>query len=313
MIKNTVRKMLAGIGFCILLMLSIMACGGPSEVPAENELSEEEQRKEERTESEEQENDLLEESVQVEETNLQDRYTGKRLSILGDSLSTFEGWIPEGYGFFFPYDGDVKDVEQTWWKMLQEDMGMELCGNSSSSGSTCAGDSLSTDNPWYACSDYRIAELVGKGGIYPDVIIVYLGTNDLLTAVPIGENDGSQPVEEGVIENFSDAYSLILDKLEAQYPSAYIFCCTLAEIGEWKEQSYEIFENRIGLTFEDYNAQIELIAETRDHPVIYLQYCGISVDNMEQYVTDGVHFNAEGMKLVRDEMKNAFLEFEFIE
>lgn len=313
MIKSKVRKRLTGIGLCILLVLSAAACGGPSEVPTGNEQNEEEQTGEEGTGQKVYEDDLQGESMQVEESNLQDRYTGKRLSVLGDSLSTFDGWIPEGYGVFFPFDGEVTDVEQTWWKMLQEDMGMELCGNSSSSGSTCAGDSLSTDNPWYACSDYRITELVGKGGIYPDVIIVYLGTNDLLTAVPIGENDGSQPVEEGTIENFSDAYSLILDKLEAQYPSAYIFCCTLTEIGEWKEESYETFVNRLGLTYEDYNAQIEIIAETRDHPVIYLQYCGISVDNMEQYVSDGVHFNPGGMKLIRDEMKNALLEYEFIE
>ena len=32
--------------------------------------------------------------------------------------------------------------------------------------------------------------------------------------------------------------------------------------------------------------------------MIDLQNCGITMENMEQYVTDGVHMNPEGMELV---------------
>ena len=45
----------------------------------------------------------------------------KKLSILGDSISTFDGWIPEGYSCFFPMNGDVAEVEQTWWQMVLKD------------------------------------------------------------------------------------------------------------------------------------------------------------------------------------------------
>ena len=41
-----------------------------------------------------------------------------KLSILGDSISTYEGWIPEGNSVFYPHNGAVQDVSQTWWKNI---------------------------------------------------------------------------------------------------------------------------------------------------------------------------------------------------
>lgn len=247
----------------------------------------------------------------AKELSAQDKkalFKGKTLSVLGDSISTYEGWIPAGYVDFFPMNGEVSDVDDTWWKRLIDDTGMEFCANSSSAGSTCVGDSLSTDNPKYACSNYRIDELIGKGGVYPDIIIVYMGTNDLLTSVPLGENDGTQTVDEGVIETFSDAYSMILDKLESQYPGAVIFCCTLTQIGDWGVvHPFETFVNGLGLSAEDYSRQIEIIASNRGFGVIDLINCGITADNMQKYVTDGVHLNPQGMEMVCDVVENALI------
>ena len=39
----------------------------------------------------------------------------KKVSILGDSYSTFQGVNPEGYNPFYPNDrNDVTEVSQTW-------------------------------------------------------------------------------------------------------------------------------------------------------------------------------------------------------
>lgn len=225
--------------------------------------------------------------------------TVKRISIVGDSISTFEGWMPGGYSIFFPLYGEITDVSQTWWKPLLDDMGLQLCANSSSSGSTCVGNSLSTDDPQCGCDNFRIEGAIGAGGIHPDIIIVYMGTNDVVTHVPLGTNDGTHSVEEGVIDNFSDAYKLMLDKLEAQYPGAQIICCTLTPLGGWTEEGELIpFVNKLGLTDADYSRQIEAIAGEKGFPVVDLQSCGMSIDNLLQYVTDGVHPNPEGMKLI---------------
>ena len=42
----------------------------------------------------------------------------KKVSVLGDSYSTFTGIIPANYATFYPNDrNDVKEVEQTWWSL----------------------------------------------------------------------------------------------------------------------------------------------------------------------------------------------------
>ncbi len=260
--------------------------------------------------NEAEESEKLANQSNSEETDDSDIPMPKTLSIMGDSISTFDEWIPEGYYDFYPMNGEVANVNQTWWKMVMDDMDMELCANASSSGSTCIGDSMGMDNPQHGCSDFRIADLMGNNGTYPDIIIVYMGTNDFLMAVPLGSNDGTQYVEEGEIDNFSDAYSLMLDKLAAYYPGADIFCCNLPLIGDWgTERPFEVMVNGQGLTSEDYSEEIEMIAAAKGCAIIDLQHCGITIDNMDQYVSDGVHFKPDGMKLIRDAVETAITGF----
>ena len=226
---------------------------------------------------------------------------GLGISILGDSISTYDGWIPEGFNVFYPIDGELTDVSQTWWKSLIDDTGMELCANNSSAGSTCIGDSLSIDDPTFGCSDGRLSFLGGSQGRLPDVIVIYMGTNDLLNGVPIGDNDGTKLVEEGNVENFSDAYCLMLDKLASYYPTAQIFCCTLAPVGDWgTDQPFVIFENHLGLTAEEYSDQIKVIANSKGAAVIDLYHCGITIDNLAEMTTDGVHLTLVGMERVKN-------------
>lgn len=287
------------------ILLGVLACimGCASQGMNETEAAEADETRLETKEQAVQESDTLE-ALQPEEP------IQRKLSVLGDSISTFETWIPEGYNCFYPENGELTSVEQTWWKMVLNDMEMELCANASSAGSTCVGDSLSTDNSKYGCSDFRMADLMGKSGEYPDIIIVYMGTNDFLVSIPLGDNDGMQYVEEGNIENFNDAYSLILDKLAANYPVADIFCCNLVPIGDWgTKREFEMMVNGQGLTSEDYSRRIEVIAAAKGCPVIDLQRCGITIDNMPQYVTDGVHLNPDGMELVRDAVEKALLTY----
>ena len=264
----------------------------------ENITAEDDDRTEEKTVAKK--SDVIDmEADVVENVEEEVSWEGMSLSIFGDSISTFDGYIPEGYAVFFPLEGDVTDVSQTWWMKLIEETGMELCSNSSSAGSTCVGDSLSTDNPKYGCSGFRISSLTGKQGEIPDVIIIYMGTNDLLTGAPIGDNDGTNFVEEGMVENFSDAYTLILDKLSSDYPVSQIYCCTLLQVGAWgTSEPYVTFRNSEGLTAEYYSMQIKTIAKNKGIPVIDLYHCGIEIDNLSEMTTDGVHLTPMGMECV---------------
>ena len=62
------------------------------------------------------------------------------IAILGDSYSTFEGCIPEGYATWYTSQcrgsNDVNCADSTWWSLLCREEGLELLLNSSYSGST---------------------------------------------------------------------------------------------------------------------------------------------------------------------------------
>lgn len=313
--NHSIRKRKGMLAWMLVLTLFVFAgCGGQGESDGAGTTGE----NSENVDDEAAENSAVEEvenstEKEVENSTVKEMEGGSKtasgkLSILGDSISTFDGWIPEGYFCYFPMDGDVSDVEQTWWKMVLDDTGMELCVNGSSSGCTCIGDSSVIDNVQYGCSEGRVGDLIGDNGSFPDVIIVYMGTNDLLKSVPLGDNDGTRAVEEGMIENFSDAYCMILDKLIACYPNAEILCCNLPPMGDWGPESgptFVPFVNGLELTSEDYGKQIEIIAATKGCRVIDLRNCGITMENMENYVTDGIHMNPEGMKLVKNAVEAA--------
>ena len=252
-----------------------------------------------------------ESSSQASEGQQEDKTSKRTLSIVGDSISTFKGTMPDGYYDFFPDNGLIKSVEETWWKPVVDNCDLELYTNASSSGATCAGDSTSADNPQVGCDELRMKALYGANGESPDIIIVYMGTNDLLESIPIGSNDGTKAVEEGAIENFSDAYTLMLDKLQRNYPQAEIYCCTITPLGTWGENdSMVTFVNGAGegLTSREYSQTIQQIANNKGCKVIDLYNCGINLDNILEMTSDGVHPSVAGMHCIGQMVEKALCQ-----
>lgn len=112
----------------------------------------------------------------------------KRVSIIGDSISTFKGWIPGGYSAHYPAtDGTLTLVNETYWYRLIHDYmeSAQVEVNIAFSGSTVTntteenytakyGDAA---NAWWHNSfSERFAACGGVGN--PDIIIVHGGTND---------------------------------------------------------------------------------------------------------------------------------------
>lgn len=237
--------------------------------------------------------------------------SGLKLSILGDSISTFDGYIPTDYNIFYPGSGDISTVEKTWWWQVMNTAGMELNANASSSNTTVTGDSLDMTGSAPGCSTKRMIDLTpGDDGPAPDILIVFMGTNDFLRSVPLGTFTEPSAQDEGITDNFCDAYELMIQKLNALYPNAQIYFCTLLETnaGDVDEypQSYPS-TNKNGNTIGDFNAEIATIASAYSYPVIDIHNCGITYDTLGQYTSDGVHPNAEGAKLIADYVINALL------
>lgn len=112
----------------------------------------------------------------------------KRVSVIGDSISTFKGWIPSGYSAHYPAtDGTLTLVNETYWYRLIHDFmkSATLDMNIAFSGSTVTNTTEanytarygSASSAWWH-KDFvtRFIECGGCGR--PDIILIHGGTND---------------------------------------------------------------------------------------------------------------------------------------
>ncbi len=226
-------------------------------------------------------------------------YKGKSVSIVGDSISTFSGYIPDSYAQNYPA-GDVEDVSQTWWMQVISAKKMTLLSNASYSGGLVSGNSLDASGK-YACSFARINALQGADGSSPDVILILNGTNDMINDRPLGTYiKGAALPAEGKVTTFADGYAMMLTKLHAQYPDARIICMTCIPVTEWTDEArkqYHARTNDLGLTIADYNAVIKEVAAGFGDQVIDT-YQTFNVSQGSRYTYDGVHPNAAGAKKI---------------
>ena len=112
---------------------------------------------------------------------------------MGDSYSTYEGYIPEGYHSYYG-DGRrenpiVNGVEKTWWKIFAKENNMNIICNDSYSGSTICNTVRETQTiatSFISRMDKYITEnFFVKNNI--DMLIIFGGTNDSWIDAPIGE------------------------------------------------------------------------------------------------------------------------------
>lgn len=226
----------------------------------------------------------------------------KKVSIIGDSISSLDMYIPGEYKAFYPYK-DVWEITDTWWNMVFEATGMKLLKNCSWSTSKVTGDSTSLTNAYVASSYKRIVDLSSKG-VKPDIIIVYIGTNDFGKGAPLGEwiYDRYELVDKSYVYNFDEAYALMLKKIKSTYPQAEVFCCTLMPMGAYGVLPYT-YINKNGVSLEEYNYAIRNIARIYGYKVFDLYSCGFATDNFDKYMADGkAHPNKAGMKIIRSKI-----------
>lgn len=216
---------------------------------------------------------------------------GKKVSFLGDSITTFNGYNPSGYATWYPNaTSGITSVEKTWWWQFLQASGMELVKNCAWSGSKVTGTSTGTSAE-AGCSDKRIADLKGDDGTVPEVIIVFIGINDFSASIDVGDWDGTYIPTDGAITNVSDAYALLAYKIANAYPDAEVFMCTLLECkkGNWNS-GYD------STSLVEYNNAIRFVAESFGFNILDMHACGINYYNISDYTVDLLHPNATGAK-----------------
>jgi hypothetical protein len=176
---------------------------------------------------------------------------GKKISILGDSISTFnqEGYKIDGYLMYYPTaagdrGADVTTVNDTWWMQVINSVEGSLEVNASSSGSTASSRVIGFSP--------RVP-LLGN----PDIIYVALGTNDSFNSVTVGEINFEAETYD--LTQFAPAYIKGMQDTIAAYPKAKIVCVAF-DMGA-------SYQNAIRTIAEHYGAEYIYVGDISDvHP-----------------------------------------------
>ena len=233
----------------------------------------------------------------------------KRLfSILGDSISTFEGCNPEGFRVF--YEGERQEAtgvlapQDTWWAQVVGALDGELLANGSYSGSMVEGAGFPAGN-----SAERIAALA-RDGRAPDAVLAFIGINDYgwggadaqaagrgsampvcLDAAALGEEREPGLAPADAAERFGAAYEAMLARMRVAYPRAEIWCCTLCP-GRVVGRDGSTFAYRLrGVHLDAYNDAIRGAATRQGCRVADVRALGCDYEGLE-----GTHPTARGMR-----------------
>lgn len=156
-------------------------------------------------------------------------YSQKKVSILGDSYSTFQDYVlPDTNYVWYPlHDGnknDVTKVEETWWHLLLNDMGYQLEQNNSFSGSTIGYHG-------YGDEDYSLRSFINRSKYLgcPDIILIFGGTNDSWSGTKVGEYKFDKWTKEE-LWTYRPALAKMLDFMKKRYVNTEIYFILNSEL-----------------------------------------------------------------------------------
>ena len=216
-------------------------------------------------------------------------YFKGKLSILGDSISTYDGFIPSDATAFYP-KGKITNVNRTYWKMLMDMLGMTLEKNNSYSSSTVTSSKSFTP----LSDDSRLSNLGS-----PDVILVEGGTNDIYA----GKNKG---VFNGVglskldLSDFTQACTKVISRLQAEHPNAKIIWLTPSFI-----DNTGVYNGRVNCTIERTNDICNAIIEVcgmMGVEFIDMRKVGLTLFNFDALTIDHLHWDYDFTKIIAEKI-----------
>ncbi len=252
---------------------------------------------------------------------VQSMLAGKNISFLGDSITTFKGVTDNGnlndtitssYLARYAQTGDsdsslvkLNSVNDTWWMQTADKYGMKLCVNNSWRGTKVYEDTTAYNKAGYGTRcvnlhDNTLADNLNNAVVNPDIIAVYMGTNDYLQNATLGTFSAST-VDSVVVNsgaeftynnpsNFAEAYTIMIHKMLQKYPDADIFCFTVMPISARVNQAQ----------MESINTIIKGVANYFNLPIVDLYAnTGVTWANASEYLaSDGIHPNANGITCI---------------
>ena len=228
---------------------------------------------------------------------------------MGDSVTSFINWnnninynstIGNNYVFYGELNYELDDVNNTYWKKLINDLNLNLCVNNSWSGSRV----VAPDSELSSASLSRAHNLHNDNtNIYPDIIIIYMGINDLFTETPLGKFSSIDEIYDketstyiGDLSLFSHSYATMLHKIVTKYENADVYCCTIHN--SYRPNLYE------------YNETIKQVANYFNLKIIdFYNETNINPSTLSYYTYDYVHPNELGMEELYKCVKNNLMKY----
>ncbi len=222
---------------------------------------------------------------------LQNALKGKNLSILGDSISTFDGYsndstntnstIGSNYVSYGTSGRDLtlSSVNDTWWMQTANITGMNVLVNNSYGGSKVTDTSNTSANALTRAQNLH--DNTGKNAnTNPDIIAVYLGINDFINRVSSTD--------------FATAYDKMIAQIRTTYgKNVKIFVFTHVTYGSVGDNN---------ATLLAYNTAIKETASKYNCVVVDYANSGVKSSNLSTYMLDSSHLhpNEKGMDIISD-------------
>lgn len=227
-----------------------------------------------------------EEQRLLDEDKVRQALSGKYVSILGDSISTFPGYSNNtdhnstigDNALWYRGTNHITDVNETWWKQALDRTGTKLLVNNSWSGDAVTDRGIR-----------RSLELHNNDGIYPDIIWVYMGANDFRTGVDIGY--------------FAAKYDEMISGIIEKYPDAEIYLFT----------TFFTVDVHPGVNPNDvvyYNTVVEAVADKYGLALVDLYNdSGITKETLSKDACDRIlHPNEQGMDKITECLIDVLIE-----
>ena len=248
-----------------------------------------------------------------DETKLQtlaERLSGKNVSILGDSITTYEGYSDNNsynstltptlnIPYYTPSFCSLSGVNNTWWMRAVNDLNLNLLVNNSCGGLRA----YCPDGPdGVERADNLHCDTGSLSGTVPDIVFVYLGTNDVFVKNDVGnfgdiewsdliaEDGGTYAKPSNVVE----AYAIILHKIKTLYDNPDVFCLN-------------VLQNNSG-SVTKINGEIAKVAEHFGASLVDISNeSGIIQKTLSKFTLDTIHPNETGMKLISYTLEHAMI------
>lgn len=204
-----------------------------------------------------------------------------RIGLIGDSISTFAGWIPDGFVAYYPNAAsEILDVKQTYWyRLIYNLMPDAVLDRNLAFSATRVAKIGKEDN--YDKNDF-VTRIDQVGFDNPDIVIIHGGTNDRKAStpnhVPLGEYGYDLPLDQLDRTCFRSSYVCMVRKIMEKHPGVKIVCIIGDTLNTEKYQ---------GLA-----DSIKAIADYYGFPIVNFTYALESAD--------GVHPNASGAQYMAD-------------